>query len=70
MLTFDPEKRITIDQALEHPYMARLHFADDEPIGEPVSEFDFDFELYSLKIGEYKELIYDEIALYHSDKAI
>lgn len=22
MLTFDPSKRITIDQALEHPYMS------------------------------------------------
>lgn len=25
MLEFDPEKRITIQQALEHPYMAKLH---------------------------------------------
>ena len=25
MLEFDPEQRITIQQALEHPYMAKLH---------------------------------------------
>ena len=61
MLTFDPEKRISIDEALEHPYMERLHFADDEPTGEPVPDFDFDFEMYSLKINEYKEQIYEEI---------
>ena len=61
MLIFDPAKRITIDDALAHPYMERLHFAEDEPTGDPVSDFDFDFEFYSLKIPEYKELIYEEI---------
>ena len=66
MLTFDPARRITIDQALAHPYMERLHFEDDEPTGNPVCDFDFDFELFSLKIPEYKELIFEEIKLYHS----
>ena len=61
MLTFDPEKRITIEEALAHPYMKNLHYADDEPTGERVPQFDFDFELYSLKTHEYKELIYNEI---------
>ena len=69
MLTFDPDRRITIDQALAHPYMERLHFEDDEPTGDPVCDFDFDFELFSLKIPEYKELIFEEIKLYHSDEA-
>ena len=54
MLTFDPDKRITIDQALKHPYMAKYHDPSDEPVGEPVSAFDFDYELYSLKTEEYK----------------
>ena len=70
MLTFDPAKRITIEQALAHPYMEKLHFVDDEPTGDPVSDFDFDFELYSLKIPEYKELIYEEIKLYHDQAEI
>ena len=67
MLVFDPEQRITIDQALEHPYLEHLHLAEDEPRGEPVKNFDFDFELYSLKIDEYKQLIYEEIQLYHHE---
>ncbi len=50
--------------------MERLHFEDDEPTGEPMCDFDFDFELFSLKIPEYKELIFEEIKLYHSDEAI
>ena len=61
MLTFDPKKRISVEDALKHPYMKKLHVPEDEPNGEPVSRFDFDFELYSLKTNEYKELIYDEI---------
>ena len=70
MLTFDPAKRITIDQALAHPYMEKLHFVDDEPTGNAVADFDFDFELYSLKIPEYKELIFEEIKLYHDQAEI
>jgi serine/threonine protein kinase len=70
MLTFDPTKRITIEQALAHPYMKKLHVPEDEPTGEAVSRFDFDFELYSLKTPEYKELIYEEIQLYHNEAAV
>jgi hypothetical protein len=33
MLTFDPTKRITIEQALAHPYMKKLHVPEDEPSG-------------------------------------
>ena len=70
MLTFNPQKRITVEQALAHPYLADLHFEEDEPSGEMVSAFDFDFESYDLSKEEYKTLIYDEIMLYHSDEAM
>ena len=70
MLSFDPEKRISIEGALSHPYMKNLHFSDDEPTGEAVARFDFDFELYSLKTPEYKELIYEEILLYHDEASV
>jgi serine/threonine protein kinase len=69
MLTYDPADRITIKEALEHPYLKQLHFPDDEPETEPVSAFDFDFEKYSLSKEDFKDLMYDEIMLYHSDEA-
>ena len=69
MLTYDPDERITVTDALAHPYLAQLHFPDDEPTCEPVSAFDFDFEKFSLTKDDYKELIYEEIMLYHSDEA-
>ena len=62
---FDPDKRITVNEALEHPYLADLHFEDDEPTTEPVSAFDFDFELYDLEQEDYKQLVYEEVLLYH-----
>ena len=67
MLSFDPKERITIDQALTHPYMAQLHFPDDEPTTTMVSAYDFDFEIFSLKKEDYKDLIFDEIMLYHDE---
>lgn len=69
MLRYDPSKRITIEKALEHPFLADLHYAPDEPTAKPVSSFDFEFEKYDLSIEETKKLILDEIMLYHSSKA-
>lgn len=34
MLILDPDKRITVDQALEHPYLASLHDVNLEPVAE------------------------------------
>jgi len=58
MLRFNAKERISVEDALAHPYLRSLHCLEDEPKGKPVSAFDFDFELYSLKIPEYRELIY------------
>ena len=69
LLIFDPKKRITIEEALSHPYMSQLHYPDDEPTTDLVSAYDFNFELYSLKKDEYKDLIYEEIMLYHDREA-
>ena len=69
MLTYDPEDRITVADALKHEYLKQLHFPDDEPTTELVSPFDFDFEKYSLSKDDFKDLMFDEIQLYHSDEA-
>jgi len=44
LLTFDPTKRITVDEALKHPYLSALHCPDDEPTTKPVLPIDFEFE--------------------------
>jgi len=35
MLMFNPGKRITVDQALEHPFLATLHDINEEPVCAP-----------------------------------
>ena len=42
MLSFNPAKRISVDEALAHPYLASLHSPDDEPVCKET--FDFSFE--------------------------
>ena len=41
---FDPDKRITVEEAIEHPYFSALHYPEDEPTTNPFSRFDFQFE--------------------------
>ena len=65
LLMFNPEKRFTVEQALNHPYLKALHFAEDEPSGAPVSMFDFEFEKHEINLNGFKDLIYEEILLHH-----
>ncbi|XP_042404440.1 mitogen-activated protein kinase 1-like [Zingiber officinale] len=58
MLTFDPRKRITVEDALAHPYLASLHDISDEPVCNV--PFNFDFEQAALSEEQMKELIYKE----------
>jgi len=44
------KKRITVEQALAHPYLAELHFPDGEPTRDPVSKLDFEFEEHNLTL--------------------
>lgn len=63
MLAFDPSRRISVEAALEHPYLQIWHDASDEPIcPEP---FNFDFEVVD-DIGEMKRMILHEVARFRS----
>jgi len=71
MLIFNPDDRIAVEDALAHPFLAKLHAETDEPVEkQTMPPYDFDFELYSLKTAEFKELIYEEIQLYHDEAAV
>jgi len=71
MLTFDPNQRCSVQQAIEHKWFEKLHSETEEPVEkEMMAPFDFDFELYSLSTNEFKQLVYEEIELYHSEEAV
>jgi serine/threonine protein kinase len=68
MLKFDPNKRITVEEALLHPYLKDLHLPDDEPSSDPVSKFDFEYEeKEDISSEEMRKYILDEILLYHDN---
>eukprot|EP00218_Dolichomastix_sp_CCMP3274_P006726 CAMPEP_0170144364 /NCGR_PEP_ID=MMETSP0033_2-20121228/13439_1 /TAXON_ID=195969 /ORGANISM="Dolichomastix tenuilepis, Strain CCMP3274" /LENGTH=365 /DNA_ID=CAMNT_0010380859 /DNA_START=114 /DNA_END=1211 /DNA_ORIENTATION=- len=58
MLVFDPLKRITVEEALEHPYLASLHDVNDEPGADKPFSFDFDSE--SLTEEAVRSLVLEE----------
>jgi serine/threonine protein kinase len=65
LLSFDPQNRATVNEAIQHPYLTSLHFMDDEPVGEPLSRLEYDFEHHFLTSSEYRELLLMEIAKYY-----
>lgn len=44
LLAFNPAKRISVDDALRHPYLEPYHDPDDEPTAPPIPEGFFDFD--------------------------
>ncbi|VFQ91459.1 unnamed protein product [Cuscuta campestris] len=57
MLTFNPSKRITVEEALAHPYLAQFHDVSDEP----VCRVQFaDFEQKACGEEQIKDMIYQE----------
>eukprot|EP00898_Chlorokybus_atmophyticus_P001567 jgi/Chlat1/2410/Chrsp17S00181 len=65
MLVFDPSKRVTVEDALAHPYLATLHDVNDEPAA--IAPFEFDFENENLGQERVRELIHKEMLEYHPD---
>uniref|UniRef100_A0A3B3DC76 Mitogen-activated protein kinase n=1 Tax=Oryzias melastigma TaxID=30732 RepID=A0A3B3DC76_ORYME len=60
MLTFNPHKRIEVEQALAHPYLEQYYDPTDEPVAE--APFKFDMELDDLPKETLKEYIFEETA--------
>jgi serine/threonine protein kinase len=63
MLEFHPRKRITIQQALEHPFLLSLHNPEDEPVAN--FTFSFEFENDELPREKVQELIWEQVRAYH-----
>ncbi|KAJ7314151.1 hypothetical protein JRQ81_006091 [Phrynocephalus forsythii] len=63
MLRFDPRERISVGEALSHPFLAKYHDPDDEP--DCIPAFDFDFDKQVLTKEQIKEAIVAEINDFH-----
>lgn len=56
MLELDADKRPTAAEALQHPYLEKLHDPEDEPTAEPV---DMTFEDREFSLEQWKREYYD-----------
>lgn len=64
MLSFDPSRRITCDEALQHPYLSVWHDPQDEPTCQ--RKFDFGFEEVE-DVEGMKKLILEEVASFREE---
>lgn len=64
ILEFNPVKRITAEEALQHPYLRM----DTVTKGTPINMSEFEFERKKLSIAELRRLFLEEILQYHPDK--
>ncbi|KAL4138653.1 hypothetical protein PRIC2_002158 [Phytophthora ramorum] len=67
MLVFDVEKRITVEEALRHPYLAMYY--DEERESVPVEKFQ-SFDLDDLDESDLKELMFKEICHFHPEEMV
>ncbi|KAH8671663.1 kinase-like domain-containing protein [Xylariales sp. PMI_506] len=58
MLAFDPSSRISVEVALQHPYLKIWHDETDEP--DCPTTFNFDFEVLD-DVGDMRKMILDEV---------
>lgn len=64
MLDLNPKTRITIEEAIQHPYLENLHDPDDEPVFEGEINFNFENDP-NLTLEDVKKLILQEISHYN-----
>ena len=64
MLDLNPTRRITVEEALNHPFLESMHDPEDEPKFEGAIDFSFE-EDPTLNLEKLKRLILKEIASYN-----
>ena len=66
MLAFNPEKRFTVEQCLEHEYFQGLNNPEEEPISE--IQFDWTWDNFEPTKEKIQNMIYEESLQYHTEK--
>ncbi|KAF6039081.1 MAPK10 [Bugula neritina] len=69
MLVIDPRNRISVDEAINHPYI-RVWFEDDEVNGPPPGPYDHGLDERDISVDTWKELIYKEVVQYQSKQKL
>lgn len=67
MLQFSPTKRISAEEALNHPYVAQFHDPTNEPVAAHVFHLEIDDNV-KFSISEYRESLYTAVTKKKQDK--
>ena len=65
MLVIDPERRITVDEALSHPYI-NLWYDESEVNAPALRRYDGSVDDREHTVEQWKVLIYNEVKEYES----
>lgn len=64
LLVFDPNQRMSVTEALNHPYVSMYHDPSDEPSCEPIDYEEFQTSSTELtNIWELKRLLYNQVMI-------
>jgi len=66
-LRWDPAARMTVAEAIMHPYLEKLHCPEDEPVRGPLDTSDFEFERRKITSAALREEIFREALRYYPD---
>lgn len=67
MLVIDARNRMSVDEALRHPYI-NLWYKEDEVYSPPPAHYDSSIEAENLDVHQWKKLIFDEVKDYEAKK--
>lgn len=63
ILTFNPDKRLTVEECLAHPYFEGLHNPEEEPVAE--SYFDWSWDSFEPTKDLLQSMVFDLSLQYH-----
>jgi len=65
MIRWDPESRLSVEEAIMHPYLEKLHCPEDEPTRDALDTTDFEFERRKITLPALREEIFREALEHH-----
>ncbi|VDM73964.1 unnamed protein product [Strongylus vulgaris] len=68
MLALDPDDRISVSVALEHPYVQECRYPEGEPIADHIVEVDASEEA-AVTLDDWRELIWEEIQIFNASSS-
>eukprot|EP00045_Choanoeca_perplexa_P005470 m.46338 g.46338 ORF g.46338 m.46338 type:complete len:367 (+) comp13139_c0_seq2:347-1447(+) len=68
MLTFNPDHRITVEEALAHPFLEQYYDPADEPVSD--QPFHIDMEMDDLPMMELKRMMFEEIQAFRARRGL